>query len=253
MVVVVVFGILAVMCMAYYIVMISYAGVSTSFSPVWLAAAVICAIIAVAAFVIHKKCIKLPLGLRVTLISILGIAVAFFIAVEAVIVSGMVRKPSDNLDYIIVLGAQVRGTRITKSLKKRLETACDYLERNPDTVAVVSGGQGIGEDISEAQAMYDYLIEHGINEERIIIEDKSTSTQENIELSMDIIYNTENAVQPDIGIVTNNFHVYRATAVCEKMGYQVQGVSAGSDEILFGNYMLREFFAVVQYRVTGKI
>ena len=201
----------------------------------------------------HRKNIKLPVGVRITFISILAIAVAFFVAVEAVIVSGMVHKPSDNLDYIIVLGAQVRGTIITKSLRKRLEAAQEYLEKNPDTIAVVSGGQGTGEDISEAQAMYDYLVEHGIDGERIIIEDKSTNTDENIEFSMEKIYGDSNLGEPNIGIVTNNFHVYRAVAVCEKKGYDVEGISGSSDEILFGNYMLREFFAVVKYKLTGAI
>ncbi len=248
-----IFGLLAALCAVYYIIIVSYSGFHTAFASVWAVLVAFFLIIALTALVLHRKHIKLPVGIKAALISVLCIGVVFFAAVETVIVSGMMHKPSDDLDYVIVLGAQVRGTRITKSLGKRLETAYDYLKNNPDTVAVVSGGQGTGEDISEAQAMRDYLVERGIPEERIIMEDKSTNTDENIEFSMDIIQNDSDSGEFSAGIITNNFHVYRASAVCAKKGYDVEGIAAPSDERLFLNYMLREFFAVVQYKVTGRI
>ena len=73
-----------------------------------------------------------------------------------------------NLEYIIVLGAHVQGTRLTLALLERTRRALQYLEENPETKAVLSGGQGEGEDISEAQAMCNYLVEHGIDRERQI-------------------------------------------------------------------------------------
>ena len=73
-----------------------------------------------------------------------------------------------NLDYIIVLGAHVDGTRMTLALLERARRALLYLEENPGTKAVLSGGKGDGENISEAEAMYCYLTGHGINGDRLI-------------------------------------------------------------------------------------
>lgn len=253
MVITVVFGILAALCMTYYIVIIGYAGFSSAFSSVWLIAALLFAVISAAAFIIRRRHIALPAGLKAAMGALLAAALIFFAVVEGFIISGMNKKTESGLDYVIVLGAQVRGTRITKSLAKRLEKALWYLENNPGTVAVVSGGQGAGEDISEAQAMYDYLVAGGISKDRIIMEDKSTNTGENIDFSMKLIEENRKTDSPRIGIITNNFHVYRAVRICEGKGYSVNGIPAPSDGILFVNYMVREFFAVVKYKLSGAI
>ncbi|MCM1307967.1 MAG: YdcF family protein [Butyrivibrio sp.] len=253
MVITVVFGVLSVLCMAYYIVVISYAGTSSSFSAVWLLAAVLFAVAATAAFIIRRRQIRLPAALKAALAVLLAAAVIFFATVEGFIISGMNYRTESGLDYVIVLGARVRGTTITKSLAKRLEKALWYLESNPGTRAVVSGGRGDGEDISEAQAMCDYLIANGISEERIIMEDQSTNTEENIDFSMRLIGEDAGTDNPRIGVITNNFHVYRAVKICEGMGYCVNGIAAPSDGILFVNSMVREFFAVVKYKLSGAI
>lgn len=253
MVVTIIFGILAVVCAAYFFVIISYAGLSSSFSAVWLAAAVVFALIAAAAFFVRRRHISVPAGLKAAFWALLAAAFIFFAVVEGFIVSGMNYKTESGLDYVIVLGARVRGTTITRSLAKRLEKALWYLEENPGTVAVVSGGQGNGEDISEARAMRDYLVAKGISEDRIIMEDKSTNTGENIDFSMRLIKENAETDTPRIGIITNNFHVYRAVKICEGKGYDVNGIAAPSDEILFLNSLVREFFAVVKYKLSGAI
>ena len=92
----------------------------------------------------------------------------------------MKKKPEDNCDYIIVLGCQIRGDWITKSLKNRLDAAYDYACSNQDTRIIVSGGQVKGENKTEALAMYEYLCSRGISSERIVMEDKSTDTNENM-------------------------------------------------------------------------
>ena len=96
-------------------------------------------------------------------------------------------KIQENLDYIIVLGAHVNGTRLSKALLERARRALEYLEKNPGTKAVLSGGQGEGESISEAQAMSIYLQEHGISSDRLIMEDRSTNTKENLDFSLEKI------------------------------------------------------------------
>jgi uncharacterized SAM-binding protein YcdF (DUF218 family) len=164
----------------------------------------------------------------------------------------MASKPEKNLDYIIVLGAQVRGDKPSKSLYRRIEVAAQYLKDNPETVAIVSGGMGNGENISEAQCMYEYLIDMGIDGDRIILEDKSTSTEENIDFSMKIIKELSHK-DAKVGIITNNFHIFRAKCICQKQGLQVVGIPAKSDEILLLNYMVREAFGLVEHKLRGII
>ena len=118
----------------------------------------------------------------------------------------MFSKPERGAQWIIILGAQVRGRKITDSLKRRLDAAIHYLEENERTMVVVSGGRGPGEDISEADAMEQYLIEQGVAENRIRKEDQSVSTRENLSFSRRFI----DPKHETVGIVTNNFHSYRA-------------------------------------------
>ena len=100
-------------------------------------------------------------------------------------------KIKENLDYIIVLGAHVNGVRLSKALLERTRRALEYLEKNPKTRAVLSGGQGEGETIGEAEAMCRYLEDHGISRERLILEDRSTNTKENLDFSLALIGDTE--------------------------------------------------------------
>ncbi|WP_370458110.1 YdcF family protein [Bacillus sp. BPN334] len=88
-----------------------------------------------------------------------------------------------DADYIIVLGSKVNGTKPSYSLQYRIDKAAEYLQSHEKTIAIVSGGKGKGEDISEALAMKNGLMKLKIAEDRIIMEDKSTSTDENIKLS----------------------------------------------------------------------
>ena len=147
-----------------------------------------------------------------------------------------------NLEYIIVLGAHVEGTRLTKALLERTRRALQYMEENPETKAVLSGGKGDGESITEAQAMCNYLVEHGIDRERLILEEKSTNTTENLKFSLGMI-----GLNHSVGIVTNNFHMFRALAIAKKQGYlHVEGLSAGTYPLTVPNNLLREAFGIVK-------
>lgn len=171
-----------------------------------------------------------------------GALFLIFAAVEVIILSGMLTMQKKGLPYIIVLGACVREGEITGSLKRRLDKALAYLNENPETTAVLSGGQGKGENMTEALAMKKYLLQCGVEEERLVLEEKSHSTKENLENSLTYIKDADKAV----GIVTNNFHMYRAVKLAKYIGYRnVRSITAGSDIVLFLNYMVREFFAVL--------
>lgn len=181
--------------------------------------------------------------------TVLVLYVVFWIVMLAVlawIIGAMRAETPGELDWVIVLGAQVRGTKITNSLRRRLDTAVQYLLENKGTRVIVSGGQGKGEAVSEAFAMAEYLVSCGISRERIYLEDKSESTRQNLEFSAAIIKEKFKTV----GIVTNNFHVRRALLVAQRLGYQQAfGLSAGSNPVVLVNYMVREFFAILQFAV----
>lgn len=162
-------------------------------------------------------------------------------AVEGRILHAMRKKVPEDLEWLIVLGAHVRGTKVTDTLRRRLDRAAEYAKLHDGVRIVVSGGQGNGEDISEALAMKRYLVGQGITEDAVLTEDTSTSTYENLWNSKALIKEYQTAA---IGIVTNNFHIYRAVQIAKTIGYgNISGVPAGTKAIVFPNYMAREFFA----------
>lgn len=107
-------------------------------------------------------------------------AAIVFVWTEILIIRGMYARGDDVYTCLIVLGAQVDGKRITNSLQRRLDRAVKYLEEHPDTMVIVSGGRGKGEEIAEAEAMEGYLLEKGIEGMRIRKEDRSRTTKENL-------------------------------------------------------------------------
>ena len=176
---------------------------------------------------------------------VLGCSVVIWIIfalVELVILCSMVVIPKKNLDYIIILGAQIKRKKITNALERRLNKGLTYLKENPGTKCIVSGGRGKGEDISEAEAMAEYLLDNGIDKARIFLEDKSKTTWQNLEYSQQFIHKPG---KNKIGIVTNNFHIYRSMKIAEIQGYEhAFAIPATTNMIVFPNYMTREFFAL---------
>ena len=166
------------------------------------------------------------------------------------IFSAAAATPPAGLDALVVLGAGLRpdGTP-SEALAFRLDAALDYLEDNPDTVCVVSGGQGLGESRTEADAMYDYLLEHGLDAARATREDRSTSTAENVRNSAELL-------EPgsSVGIVTNDFHLYRALRIAEKNGLAgVSGLAAPSNPLYLPQSALRECAALAKDLLVGNL
>ena len=158
------------------------------------------------------------------------------------VISANMKKPTENATAV-VLGCRVYGERASLSLVERLEAAYDYLEENPETVCVVSGGQGSGENISEAECMYRWLVDKGIDASRIYKEDKSTSTEENIAFSKEVI--KENGLNENVAIVTSEYHSYRAGIIAEKNDMSF-GTASGQTAIwLFPTFYVRELYAIL--------
>jgi uncharacterized SAM-binding protein YcdF (DUF218 family) len=223
-------------CVLYYALIVWYTGKwNSTFAGFWMGAGVV----HLAAAYFYPV---FPEGLRTALIIAVVVFWIVFLWVELRICLAMKTKETEEVQYLIVLGAQVRGTKITNSLMRRIDRACRYLQDHPQTRAVLSGGQGKGEDITEAEAMAEELKRRGISPERLFMECRSTSTMENLKFSAEIIGD----LTVPTAVVTNNFHVYRALLLGREAGYtNLHGIAASSNPVLLVNYMVREFFAVL--------
>lgn len=230
----------SILCLIYFIVLLLYNGFTSVFYLVWL--------IMSAGFLLLGWSFRihfwqhLPFAVRATLLVGLSTCFAFFIGVEAMILKASFQMPSEPQDYVVVLGAHVRSSGPSRALALRLDKAYSYALENPDTVLIVSGGQGGNEPCTESSAMKQYLVEKGLPSERIQEENQSTNTRENLIFSKKMI--------PDdasVGIISNGFHICRALHLAKSLGYkQVSGIPAKSDLATQPTNLLREFFAVVK-------
>ena len=180
------------------------------------------------------------------------IGFVYFIIVEIPIIKNARTDADAERPYLVVLGAAVHGDDASLSLVHRLRGVLDYMEQYPDSVAIVSGGQGKGENMTEAQCMFDWLTAHGIDESRIIMEDKATSTAENLEFSFDIIRSL--GVEPDgnTAILSSPYHLFRAKSMAKSMGVNAAGVAGHWDyPVLTVNYFIREAFGVTHMWAFG--
>lgn len=172
-----------------------------------------------------------------------GILLAGFAITQACILSEFDDHGEDGLDCIVVLGAQVREDGPSPVLKYRLDTARDYLERNPETRCIVSGGQGTNELKAEADGMAEYLVSCGIDSGRITIENRSSNTKENMDFSAALL----DPAHDRIGIVTNNFHLFRSLALARKAGCaNICGIAAPSSLGMMPNNLTRESFSIAK-------
>ena len=194
---------------------------------------------------------KICRGARIASGVILGLLAIAFVITEARILEESSGTSEPDADYLVILGAGVNGTEPSLSLKNRLNAAIVYLLQNPDTVCIASGGKGPGEDISEAECMYRYLTSHGIESERVIKEDKSSDTSENVENSLEII---SNLGKPNytVAVVSSEYHLYRAKLMFADYGINVGTIPGKTTfPVLKLNYFLREVPATWAYMIFG--
>lgn len=240
---------LGIISICYFLCIAFFVGHGTNFFFIWLFIGI--GLITFA--VLLKKgfwAAHFPLWLRRAFTALVCLGFALFILVQGFIISGFSQKGPDGLDYLVVLGAQIKSSGPSKALQYRLDEAIRYLDANPGTKVIVSGGQGPDEHISEAQGMYDYLVENGIEPDRILLEDQSKNTFQNLTFSAEYLDLSDDSV----GVVSNNFHIFRATRIAQKAGYQnVYGIAAKGEPFLQCNNMMREFFGVVKDFLVGNI
>ena len=178
---------------------------------------------------------------------VINVCCAIFLLYGAVVTGAILltcnNTPAPNATAV-VLGAQVRGTRPTVVLRARIEAAERYLQENPEAKAVLTGGKGSDEQISEADCMYNEMVADGIDPQRLIKEDKATDTKENFAFSMQLI--EQNGLTPDIAVVTDGFHQFRAKLIAQKQGVsgRLGAVCADTDWVFVPTYTVREWLAL---------
>lgn len=170
-----------------------------------------------------------------------GICLAGFLTVR--MISTINNTPKEPCT-VVVLGCHVKGTEPSIMLARRLDAAYEYITENPDVKCIVAGGKGTGEDITEADAMKLYLVKKGIDSERILKEDKSTNTSENISFANEIM--KQNGLSGDIVIVTDGFHQYRASLIAERLGIDSYSISCATRPELVPTYWVREWVALAR-------
>lgn len=188
---------------------------------------------------------SLPKGLNYGLKTLITIIAVLFIVLEGLIIHQSKNQYHQPSDFVIVLGARLNGSTPSALLRYRLEATVDYHEQYPDSYIIVSGGQGDGEDISEAKAMKDYLVNHGIDENLIIKEDQSTNTNENILYSKKII-DSMTSDDYDVVIITNGFHCYRSLILAHKHNLSAHTYGARERLDTAPHYYIREFFGCLK-------
>ena len=171
---------------------------------------------------------------------------------EAIIIGASFGNLDTHCDYMVVLGAKVRTSGPSVSLWDRIYAARDYMQANPEVIAVVSGGQGPDEPMSEAQAMYEKLVALGIDPERIWIEDQATSTWANLNYSLDLIEEKTGTRPNTLGVVSSEYHMYRAGLQAKDCGVEFVGIPAKTSRLSQAiNHFMREIAGVWHYMILG--
>ena len=175
--------------------------------------------------------------------AILVLLVVQFVVVELLLIGNAVPDQEKETEYLIILGAGLNGETPSLSLYERLKTGLDYLLKYPDTKVVVSGGQGRGESITEAEAMRRYLIANGISHDRILSESMATSTMENFKYSKKLIEEVTGKPVGEISFVTSSFHILRSKMLAKRNGLKAYAISSKTPDQVIIQMYFREYFA----------
>lgn len=240
---------------AFWFVTVLFTGVVNTGSMVGLS---VCAVLAFAFWRLDLT-MRLISGLwrhlpgKLLLIGIAVIAAALIAL--ACILSGLMIRAAGNAPKqenlpVIVLGCKVNGNVPSRMLRYRLETAADYLHAHPDAICVVSGGQGDNETRTEAGVMKEWLVSHGIEQSRILAEEQSKNTEQNLTYSKEMLQNAGYACNEAV-IITDGYHQYRASLFAKDAGIESYAISAKTELHLLPTYWIREWFGLCKYFVFG--
>ena len=234
-----------VACVGYYFLLWHVSRLGLSMSLMWPVLGVVfiaCGLLCDSA--------ALPRWLHVAWRCGLCAALIALIVLECLVISGLHAKAPAGMDYLIVLGARVDPDGPSPALNRRLNAVMACLDDHPDAVIIASGGQGRDEPMSEAQCIFNELVARGVDPGRILMEDRSTTTVENLRFSMALMDDPADSV----GIVTNNYHVWRAVRTAQKMGLtNAHGIAAEYTGHTKFHYMVREAICIAAQFLKGEL
>ncbi len=179
-------------------------------------------------------------------------AVIQFVAIELLFVAYSNAASDMETEYLVILGAGLNGDTVSLALYNRLMTGIEYLEKYPDAKVVVSGGQGPNETITEAEAMRRFLVSRGIDENRIWLEDRSTSTMENFKFSKKVIEENSGKPVSEITFITNSFHILRSKLLASRNGLKAHAISCETPVQVIVQMYVREYFALIKSLLVDK-
>lgn len=240
-------GIVSILYFVFYLIV---NGLNEIFLCVWAVLGVGCVSWSFLHRIIIQRELLVARRIEHAVMGVFGVALLVFFVMLGIIIKDAYKKPEPKADYVIILGAHVFGERMSANLRYRVEAACEYLKENPNTKAILSGGQGHGEDITEAEAMRRYLVEQGISEDRLLLDETSVNTEQNIANSAELMGSKEKKVV----VVSNDFHIYRAKKIAKKQGYKyIDGLGSKTHPHTIPNSYTREVVAVLKYKLCGQI
>ncbi|MBO6041386.1 MAG: YdcF family protein [Oscillospiraceae bacterium] len=197
-------------------------------------------------------CLFLPVVLRRILWVLVALGLIWFTFLEVQVIRDARTDPDPERPYLVVLGAAVYGTVPSRTLANRVYPAAEYLQKYPDSMVIVCGGQGPGEEITEAECMARVLEDVGIDPSRILQEGRSVSTDENIRFAADIIRSRGDDPDGNMAILSSSYHLCRAKRIALNAGIHACGVAGwpGNPFVML-SYFIREAFGLTHLLVFG--
>ena len=189
---------------------------------------------------------------RKALVALVLAGALIFTALLGAVLYGSYDHIDGEPEIMVVLGCMVWPDGPSKTLQNRIDAAADYLNAHPGVIAVLSGGQGEDEPMSEAQCMYEGLVKLGIDPDRLWLEDKATSTWTNLQYSLDLIEERTGVRPTKIGLLSSEYHLFRASLQARDHGVETVGIPARSTLVTQAiNHFMREVAGVWHYILLG--
>jgi len=231
-------------CIAYYFLIGFYSRFGLSIQWIWPVAGAAL----IAAGLLMRA--PLPRWLRYAWRALLVTGLLLLAGLEGLVISGMNATAPPGMEYLMVLGANVYADGPSPALTRRIDAVMGCLDQHPDAVIIATGGQGDDEPVAEAQCIRDELVKRGVAPSRILMEEKSTNTWENMTFSKALIENEDAAV----GIVTNNFHVWRSLRLARRAGLtNIHGIAAEYTGPTLIHFMVREAISIAVWFLRGRL